>query len=341
MSEVTTLGTVNRAPLLASFIEATCSKLTCRGCNEDLLNAVVCCEVDDDTGKKVEHVVHTICETCFDARVHMQRPGSVDKCRFCVEDKKTNQRLIVGDPKKRRAKNQAFNELAMEARKLVEGEEEIRRKELAIERAPIEAQRHAAAQAAREKKRAEDSDATDRARDALEKERKAFEEAQRIATDKARERDAALEEQRAAAAARAEYEAQKVKEAAEREAKEAQKVREDAKREAQKVKEAAEHEAQTLKEAAEREAQKVKEAAERGAKPRKRVLDPEVAQQRSIKAKETRELKKAKIAGYEKMSLKVARMDRIVEIAKTFIAAADGNVEAFMEAVNEGVLDVD
>ena len=302
MSSVTTLGTVNRAPLLASFLEATCSKLTCRGCDKELLNAVVCCEVDDDQGKKVEHTVHTICETCFDARVHMKGPGSVDKCRFCVEDKKANQRLIVGDPKKRRAKNQAYNDLAMEARKLVEGEEEIRRKELVIERAPIEAQRHAAAQAARERRQTQDAE-TVRLREALEKERKEFEETQRRVTEEARERAAALEEQRAAATARAEYEAQTAKETAERETRRVQVIE--------------------------------------TTKTRKRVLDPDVVQQRNAKAKETRELKKAKLAEYDAMAAKAERSDRVLEVAKYWIAKSGGDVDAFLAAIGVNVMDVD
>ena len=107
--------------LASSLKEKSAKVLSCRGCGKSAadLKLYVCCQHADGAPKPGDALAfcHSQCLDCFKVRplaVHMQAPGSMDKCRYCVEDKASSsmgRSAPVGDPLKRPRENEAFNEL--------------------------------------------------------------------------------------------------------------------------------------------------------------------------------------------------------------------------------------
>ena len=363
----TTVGLLNRAPILEEFMQSACSKMQCRGCNKDMLQATVCCEIDDDKNTArdkaaaSQYKVHSICIECFDARVHMTRPGSIDKCRFCVEDKNAappelRACMPIGDPKKRRADNNAFNQLAADARKLIEQEEDIRRRERMQERAPIEAMRREKAQAARDRRADKEEDSAAQRAEAAAKER---EEEARLQSERKREEEARVAEERAKAAERAMEDERHTRDAEMKRAKEAQAAAaKEAAAELKRAKEAqaaAAKEAAAAAEAAEDEKRRLEEVCNRvveekrlleerakeleSKKSRKRPVDADVADVRKQKAKDAYQEKKAKLVEYD--ALKSENRDLKTKITQLLMLARGWVTSPEFEAHIQDILGKD
>lgn len=382
INTTTTLGSLNRAPILEAFLEGAVPNMCCPGCNKDMVEATVCCEIDDekhtsrDKAASRLYCAHTICIECFDARVHMEKPGNVDNCRFCVQaknDAPSEERAFmpIGDPKKRRAKNAAYTQLAQEARKLIDAEEDIRRREVEAARAPVEAERRARAEATRERRRAVEGDQeeeqkrneeADKLREEVEALHKEREEAQRQATERERERQAKLMEEQAVAAERAERaeEEQRKKEAKHR--KEIEDAQRKAEAEIDRAKRKAEKEAEKIRRESEAELARVKVEAEKAEerarqaqqqvpsssanKGRKRkAQDPEVVRQRIEKTTRTRAENKRKLEHYDELERERALLDRkleaCVQAAHNAFAVLGGDLQFYKGVLEKAMGDVE
>ena len=120
--------------LAFSFAQKTAPMLSCRGCGKAGVKLYVCCQHNDGAPKAgdAQALCHSQCLECFNVKplpCNMQAPGSLDKCRYCVQDKESGampRAAPIGDPIKRPRANDAFNQLAPALKQFADGVETLK-----------------------------------------------------------------------------------------------------------------------------------------------------------------------------------------------------------------------